>query len=237
MLGQVKIQTEFREKMADNLEHEMRTPLAGISASLQNLGKELNNPPSHIQEYLDWAIEDTARLESLLSTIRDATNLQQALIHDEKEEFDLNKAIEMWLEHGWQPAFVGITFIYDGPSEVVQFLGDPGRLHQMLDKIVENAVTFHKNNTPILLSLRQPTESQVELSVTNEGPTIPDELRPQIFNSMVSSRIQKDNQPHLGLGLYIAREITRQYGGNIQSESLTNHAGTRFIITLQNQIS
>ena len=235
MLGQVKIQTEFREKMADNLEHEMRTPLAGISASLKNLAKELDNPTPHIQEYLDWAVEDTARLESLLSTIRDATNLQQALTHDEKEEFDLNKAIEMWLEHSWQPAFPGVTFIYDGPGEVVQILGDPGRLHQMLDKLVENAVTFHTKNTSILINLRQQTESHIEMSVTNEGPPIPEELRPQIFNSMVSSRMQKDNQPHLGLGLYIAREITKQYGGNIQSESSTSPPATRFIITLLNQ--
>lgn len=236
MLGQIKIQTEFREKMADNLEHEIRTPLAGISASLKNLSKELDNPDAHIQEYLDWAVEDVARLEALLSTIRDATNLQQALTHDEKEDFDLNKAIEMWLEHSWQPAFPNVTFTYEGPELTIPFIGDPGRLHQMLDKLVENAVTFHTKDTPILLSLQQQTGSQVVLSVTNEGPTIPDELRPQIFNSMVSSRSQSDNQPHLGLGLYIAREITKQYGGTIQAVSSIAPVGTKFIITLNGPI-
>jgi len=235
MLGQIKIQTEFREKMADNLEHEIRTPLAGISASLKNLSKELNNPEPHIQEYLNWAVEDVARLEALLRTIRDATNLQQALTHDEREGFDLNRAIELWLEHSWQPAFPDVTFNYTGTGNTVPFTGDPGRLHQMLDKLVENAVTFHRNETPIVLNLRQGAESQVELSVTNEGPTIPEELRPQIFNSMVSSRSQNDNQPHLGLGLYIAREITKQYGGTIEAMSSDDPPGTRFIITLFSQ--
>lgn len=236
MLGQVKIQTEFREKMADNLEHEMRTPLAGISASLKNLAKELESPAPHIQEYLDWAVEDVERLEALLRTIRDATNLQQTLAHDEKEEFDITKALEMWLEHSWQPAFPGVTFIYEGPSNPVCFYGDPGRLHQLLDKLVENAVSFHKEGTAIQLGLKHDEGSQVVLSVTNEGPVIPEELRPQIFNSMVSSRKQNDNQPHLGLGLYIAREITSQYGGTILAETCESPPGTRFIVTLMTMI-
>lgn len=235
MLEQVKIQTAFREKMADNLEHEMRTPLAGISASLKNLINELDCPNPHIQEYLDWAIEDVGRLESLLSTIRDATNLQQALNHDERQVFDLNKATEMWLDHSWRTAFPTVSFIYNGPGERVSFSGDPGRLHQMLDKLVENAVTFHTPDTPIHLGLRKVTEAEVELTVKNEGPTIPKELRPQIFNSMVSSRMQKDHQPHLGLGLYIARQITKQYGGTIQAQSCEKPPGAKFTVTLLNR--
>ena len=232
MLHQIKIQTEFRENMADNLEHEMRTPLAGISASLKNLAMELGDPAPHIQDYLDWALEDVGRLEGLLSTIRDATNLQQALIHDQREDFDLNIAVEMWLNHSWQPAFSGVEFIYDGPKQPVYFSGDPGRLHQMLDKLVENAVAFHTKNTPIRIALTSTEDDRIELSVSNEGPTIPNEIKSQIFNSMVSSRRKSDKEPHLGLGLYIAREIAHQYGGTIKAESYPQGPGTRFIITL-----
>jgi signal transduction histidine kinase len=57
MLNQLKIQTEYREKMADNLELEMRTPLAGISASLKNMAREMDNPPKHLTEYLNWALK------------------------------------------------------------------------------------------------------------------------------------------------------------------------------------
>ncbi|MFT5699743.1 MAG: two-component system sensor histidine kinase ChvG [Desulforhopalus sp.] len=236
MLEQVKIQTEFREKMADNLEHEMRTPLAGISASLKNLAKEFDTPIPNIQEYLDWALEDVGRLEALLSTIRDATNLQQALIHDLREQFELNTAIEMWLSHSWQPAFPDVEFVYDGPGCPVIISADPGRLHQMLDKLVENAVSFHTKGTPIHIGLSSFGESQIELSVTNEGPAIPEELKTQIFNSMVSCRIQNDNQPHLGLGLYIAREIATQYRGTIKAESCSPGSGTQFTITLTTNI-
>ncbi|MFT5727712.1 MAG: two-component system sensor histidine kinase ChvG [Desulforhopalus sp.] len=232
MLEQLQIQTQFKEKMADNLEHEIRTPLAGISASLKNLAIELDTPPPHIQEYLDWALEDVIRLEALLSTIRDATNLSQALIHDQREEFELNKAVEMWLNHSWQPAFPDVDFRYEGPEQSIPFSGDPGRLHQMLDKIIENAVSFHTQNTPIQIALTSATEHHIQIVVENKGPVIPDELKSQIFNSMVSSRKQNDNQPHLGLGLYIAREIASQYKGSIKAESNSDSSGTRFIISL-----
>lgn len=232
MLEQLQIQTQFREKMADNLEHEIRTPLAGISASLKNLTVELETPPPHIQEYLDWALEDVKRLEALLSTIRDATNLSQALTHDQQEEIELNRAMLMWLHHSWQPAFPDVDFRYEGVEQPILFSGDPGRLHQMLDKLIENAVSFHTKNTPIQIDLTRPTEHQIKIVVENKGPVIPDELKSQIFNSMVSSRKQSDNQPHLGLGLYIAREIASQYRGTIKAESNSDSSGARFIITL-----
>jgi len=237
MLEQLQIQTQFKEKMADNLEHEIRTPLAGISASLKNLAIELDTPPPHIQEYLDWALEDVRRLEALLSTIRDATNLSQALTHDQREEFELNKAVEMWLNHSWQPAFPDVDFRYEGPEQPIIFSGDPGRLHQMLDKLIENAVSFHTQKTPIQIALTRSTERERQIVVENEGPLIPDELKSQIFNSMVSSRKQNDNQPHLGLGLYIAREIALQYKGSIKAESNSDNSGTRFIITLRSSDS
>ena len=130
MLEQLQLQTEYREKMADNLEHEMRTPLAGISASLKNMATEMVEPPPHITEYLSWALQDVARLEGLLTSIRDATNLHEALVHDFKEDFEIDEAIEMWLIHSWQPAFSGVEFIYHRPEQPVFLHGDPARIRQ-----------------------------------------------------------------------------------------------------------
>lgn len=239
MLNQLKSQTEYREKMADNLEHEMRTPLAGISASLKNLTRELNNPPEHLMNYLNWALEDVARLEALLTTVRDATSLQQALSHDFKEDFLLDTAIDMWLEHSWRQAFPGAKFIFHKPASPVTLHGDPARIRQMLDKLVENAVSFHHPDTPIEISLSQNNNTRT-LTVTNQGPTIPQEWHNQIFNSMVSyrqhnrekKRPQKGTGPHLGLGLYIVRSIVEHHEGAVSVSSLKDDKGTVFTLTL-----
>lgn len=244
MLNQLQIQTEYREKMADNLEHEMRTPLAGISASLKNLTREMDNPPAHLTEYLNWALEDVARLEALLTAVRDATNLQEALAQDFKEDFLLDTAIEMWLAHSWQQAFPEVEFSYHRPKSPVNLHGDPARIRQMLDKLIDNAVSYHLPGTPIEIALEKENNS-IQLIVANQGPTIPEELQNQIFNSMVSYRQQKDKQqgqpnnhnknsgPHLGLGLYIVRTIIEHHQGTVRARSTENDKGTQFILSLQ----
>lgn len=232
MLNQLQVQIAYREKMADNLEHEMRTPLAGISASLKNLSKELDDPEENISKYLQWALTDVDRLENLLTSIRDATSLKEALGKDQKEEFELDTAIELWLNHNWRPAFDGVTFTFHKPDSTVIFHGDPGRIQQMLDKLIENAVSFHTLDTPIEITLSKKSDV-IKLGIANKGPVIPKDMHNQIFNSMVSHRTKKRSGPHLGLGLYIVRTIVEQYGGKVGIESYADGSGVIFTLTLR----
>ena len=71
----------------------MCIPLAGTSASLKNLAREMDNPAEHLIKYLNWALVDVARLEALLTAVCDATNLQEALELDFKEDYLLDTAI------------------------------------------------------------------------------------------------------------------------------------------------
>jgi len=231
MLKQIENQTEFREKMADNLEHEMRTPLAGISASLKNLMKELEAPPPRITEYLEWALADVNRLEALLTAIRDAASLQEMLEQDHREEFDLGKAISMWLSHSWQPAFDSVEFLYQPPVKPIPFTADPARIHQMLDKLIENAISFHTVDTPVTITLFEQSGKAV-IGVANHGPVIPEEIQGQIFQSMVSQRRQKNGSPHLGLGLYIVRTIAEHLGGSVEVVSTPDTTLTTFSVHL-----
>ncbi len=231
MLTQLTIQTEYREKMADNLEHEMRTPLAGISASLKNLAGELKNPSEHITKYLHWALEDINKLETLLNAIGDKTNLQEELSLDFKEDFNLERALQMWLDHSWRQAFPETEFIYHKPREPIILHGDPSRIRQMLDKLIDNAVSFHTPGSPIEIGLAMKNR-KIELRITNQGPTIADELQNQIFNSMVSYRQQKGSKPHMGLGLYIVRTIIEHHQGEVSVCSTEDNNGTIFTLTL-----
>ena len=219
MLRQLSEQSIYRETMADNLEHEMRTPLAGISASLKNLRGEIDDPPERIRNYLDWALTDVMRLEQLLAAIRDATSLQQALDRDSHEDFNLAEALRIWLEHSWRQAFPEVEFCYRQPETAIFLHGDPGRIRQLLDKLIENGVSFHTAGTAMEIGLQQ-QDREITLTVTNQGPPIPDEIRGQLFNTMVSSRAKHDSRPHLGLGLYIARTIILHHQGAISVDNL-----------------
>ncbi len=236
MLEQLQQQIEHREKMADNLEHEMRTPLAGVAASLKNLKQEQlrqqENPPKQIMEYIRWAERDVQRLEGLLTSIREAASLKNALVLDSKEQFDLGRAVSMWLEHGWQLAFSEVKFLYQQPEQEATVEGDPVRLHQALDKLVENAVSFHQPETPIELLLEEQGEFIV-MQVVNQGPTIDPAVQQQIFNSMTTNRPVKDDRPHMGLGLYIVRTILEHHGGKASVRNLDDgRSGVVFAISL-----
>lgn len=232
LLQQLKQQVEYKEKMADNLEHEIRTPLAGISAALKNISQELEQPPESIQNYINWAMSDAKRLENLLSAIRDATNLNEALNHDLHEVFNLKEALQMWLEHGWQPSFPETRFILTVPEESLFIKGDPARIKQMLDKLIENGISFMKENSAIEISLAS-FQNDIQLSISNEGPTIPEENLAHIFNSMVSVRNQSTSSPHLGLGLYIVRIIAEHHKGSVLVENMTaDRQGVKFSLLL-----
>ena len=231
MLRQLREQNEYREHMADNLEHEMRTPLAGISASLKNLEQELGAQDIQVQNYMHWALADVRRMESLLTAIRDATNLQEALQQDFMEDFDFAKALAIWLEQSWQKSFPGVQFLLTTAKVSMIVRGDPDRLRQMIEKLIDNAVSFHIPGTPILLSLTG--NDRLELTVRNQGPKIEVAVQGQIFNSMVSLRSRKKNSPHLGLGLYIVRSIAHHHGGTVRVTNMTGESdGVCFKVSL-----
>jgi len=235
MLSQLQQQIEHREQMADNLEHEMRTPLAGIAASVKNLRQEQldTNPSDRIMEYIEWVERDVQRMEELLTSIREATTLKNALLLDSMELFDLGRAVSVWLEHGWRPAFNKVDILYQAPEHEVLVNGDPVRLRQALEKLVENAVSFHTPGTPIELQLEQHEDDNISLLVINQGPTIEPDMQQQIFHSMISNRAVKDKLPHLGLGLYIVRTVLDHHDGRVSVQNLADErTGVVFTITL-----
>jgi K+-sensing histidine kinase KdpD len=183
-------------------------------------------------EYIQWVERDVQRVEELLTSIREATTLKNALLLDSMEIFDLGKAVAVWLEHGWRPVFNEVEICYQEPEQEILIKGDPVRLRQALDKLIENAVSFHTPETPIELTLEN-HEDTVSLLVINQGPTIDPDKQQQIFHSMISNRTVKDKEPHLGLGLYIVRTVLDHHDGQVSVQNLSDgRTGVIFTITL-----
>jgi K+-sensing histidine kinase KdpD len=106
--------------------------------------------------------------------------------------------------------------------------GSPELIVQMLDKLVDNAVGFSNDGDTISFALAA-EGNQLLLTVTNPGPPLPERMRYQMFDSMVSMRPGEDNK-HLGLGLYVARLIAEGHGGRIGAENTAD--GVAVHITL-----
>ena len=98
----------------------------------------------------------------------------------------------------------------------------------MLDKLVDNAVDFSGDNEIIKVGLQQ-QEDWLIVTVANPGPSLPERMRTQLFDSMVSVRGSGGDE-HLGLGLYIAKLISEGHGGRISAVNI--EGGVQFSVTL-----
>ena len=98
---------------------------------------------------------------------------------------------------------------------------------QLLDKLVDNAVSFSAPGSRIDIELDD-AGADVVLSVANRGPTLPATMREHLFDSLVSIRDSRDGRPHLGLGLHIVALIAKFHGGRVAADDLPDASGAVF---------
>jgi dedicated sortase system histidine kinase len=211
----------YQEKMAGRLSHELRTPIAVVRSSLDNLKQ--TPLPNDARVYMVRAQEGLARLTTILTRMTEAARLEQSLSEAERERFDLANVVAGCVD-GYRQAYPTASIAFVRPLSQIMLVGAPDLIAQMLDKLVANAVEFGKDGV-IDVSLTR-DEGDVLLSVSNEGPPLPEMQAGHLFDSMVSVRGGGDAaEPHLGLGLYIVRLIAEFHGGHAQAANRPDAAG------------
>ena len=160
----------------------------------------------------------------------EATRLEQSLHAEARSRFDLAAVLGECVS-GYRLAYPDRTFELQAPAQPLRADGSPDLFAQLLDKLVANAVDFGRPGTPIRIALAQAGHA-AQLTVTNTGPLIPDEVRGRLFESMISARGERaGSEPHLGLGLYIARLIAEFHGGSIAAANLPDGSGVSVRLT------
>jgi len=219
----------YQEAMAGRLSHELRTPIAVVRSSVDNLA--LHPLPDDVRVYIARAQEGLARLGNIITRMTEATRLEESLAEAERERFDLARVIVGCVD-GYRAAYPGRVFELRVPSGEAQFYGAPELIAQMLDKLCENAVEFAASDTPIVVALQE-DESRFRIAVSNRGPALPETMQERLFDSMVSVRERRgDSAPHLGLGLYIVRLIAEFHGGRAIAANRQDGEGVTVSVTL-----
>ncbi|WP_419592720.1 ATP-binding protein [Thiolapillus sp.] len=226
VLSRLQEYNRYLQAMASRLSHEFRTPLAIIRTSLEN--SSLVDDAKEKQAYLQRAQKGVDRLELILRQLQEATQLEKALEQVEVQPFDLCELLAFSLEN-YASIHPGLTFELQ-PCVACRISGSPELVHQALEKLLDNAVDFHQSGTPIAVRLVR-EQQQVFVCVSNQGPAIPPNM--DLFQSMVSLREKRQEQPHLGLGLYLVKLIAEFHGGGTRMENRPDEKAVSFCFGLR----
>lgn len=256
LLARLREHTNYLRSLASKLSHELRTPLAVVQSSLDNL--DAADLPEQAKIYSERAREGSARLRSILTAMSEASRVEQAIGQAEPERFDLREVLAGCV-NGYRDIYAARNFELDLPDRAAVLTGSPELIAQMLDKLVDNAADFTADGGRISVALddyspasshparRERTRRGGEaisaalprdpraprkwrLTVTNDGPPLPDAMQGRLFDSMVSLRSGKTDRPHLGFGLYIARLIAEAHGAVIEARNLPGDGGVEFAV-------
>jgi two-component system sensor histidine kinase ChvG len=228
LLSQVAEYNSYLKTLGQKLTHELRTPMAVVLTSLENLRADPGGPQAIV--YLRRAEQGIHRLQSMVSALGAATRVEQAIADSRPESFDLSVVLGE-LFTAYVDTHPDRHIDVRVPDRSCPVIGSPELLAQMLDKLFENALEFCPSGGRIGLALEVEGTACI-LRVTNTGSRLADDLESQLFESMVSARPRSSDSPHLGLGLYIARLIARHHGAEIAARNLPGDGGVEICVRI-----
>ncbi|MGI9234943.1 MAG: ATP-binding protein [Woeseiaceae bacterium] len=215
VLQQLGDYNDYLRSLASKLSHELRTPLAIVTSSLENLEHEDLSDAG--KGYTERARGGAERLRRILSAMSEASRVEELMTNVEPEPFDLKCVLASTVD-AYRDVYDERTFNFDCALSEATMSGAPELLIQMLDKLIDNAVGFSETGDTVTIGLSS-IDGAFEISVANPGPPLPERMRTQMFDSMVSMRPGGSDR-HLGLGLYIARLIAAGHGGRVEADNV-----------------
>jgi len=227
LLARLRDHTRYLTTLKGKLAHELRTPLAVVATSLDNLEREPHE--ENLKPYLARLREGTDRLDSILVSMSEATALEQAVTSMSREPFDLGGVVRGCVE-GYGDVYRERSFDFANQTGTANVLGSADLVAQMLDKFIDNAVSFSAAGTTISVDLAA-RDGEYVLSIANEGPPLPADMRTSLFDSLVSVRERDGEKGHLGLGLYVVALIADFHGGTVDARDLSDGTGVVFTVT------
>ena len=111
-------------------------------------------------------------------------------------------------------------------------LGHDSRLAQVINNLIDNAVSFSPEGGKVLVVVRT-SEDAITITVTDEGPGIRGDIT-RIFQRFYTDRPDGEHfGDHSGLGLAISKQIVEAHGGSVTAENRTDRTGAQFTVTLK----
>jgi signal transduction histidine kinase len=221
---------QIRRDFVANVSHELRTPLTALRGYVEALSDGAN--PDDSRRFLEIIARHTERMERLVKDLLrlarldagqetldviacDASNLIHAVVTE------LSSALDERRQHVEVSIGAGAEHL----------LADPTKLHDVLRNLIANAITYSPERTTIRVDTER-HGSSVTLSVSDEGPGIPEEDLSRVFERFYRVDKSRARDPGgTGLGLAIVKHLIELHKGEVKAENL-QPTGAKVSVTL-----
>jgi two-component system sensor histidine kinase ChvG len=221
------VHLRFVETFASDVAHEFKNPLASIRTAAEMLADV--DEPEQRQRFHAMVNKEIARLEKLLSGVREITMLDAAIAREPFTIVALPDLLTQIVEGFRLRMRSRVTYELALEAEG-NVRGSSERLAQAFENILDNAASFTPDGGTIRLSLQREGASLV-IRCDDEGPGIPESHIARVFDRFFSYRPEEGRAGHTGLGLSIVKTVIEAHGGRVNATN-RSEGGTRFEIVL-----
>ncbi|MGH1505827.1 MAG: sensor histidine kinase [Acidimicrobiales bacterium] len=212
-----------------SVSHDLRTPMTAIRGYAEALRDGSVSGPDGVSAAAGVIERQAGRLDRLIRDLLDLARLDSRQFPIDRAPIDLRAvAEESVAAHAAVAEADGIALVAQTPTDAVVVDGDHDRLAQVVGNLLDNALKYAAGRVTVSV---QRTGASAVLSVADDGPGIPADDLPHVFERLyVTQRAPRRAEQSSGLGLAIVRELVAAMGGTVEVGS-PEGSGTAFTVT------
>ncbi|HEY9062733.1 MAG TPA: ATP-binding protein [Pseudobacteroides sp.] len=227
LAGTLEKQEILRKRIGADVAHELRTPLATLQSHMEAMIDGIWKPDAN---RLKSCHEEIIRINKMVGDLEKLAKYESETLVLNKTRFDISKLIQSIIRN-FEPEFKNkdIQIVFKGESEDV--IADKDKISQVAINLISNALKYTPGGGTVNISVKG-AEDITEISVKDNGPGIPEEDLPFIFERFYRADKSRNRfTGGSGIGLTIVKAITEAHKGRIEVQSKINE-GTEFILSL-----
>jgi signal transduction histidine kinase/DNA-binding response OmpR family regulator len=239
-IGHARLYAEARRAVAAREEflavatHELRTPLTSLRGNAQLLAREQARGPlatERAAELLRRVLEGVDRLGALVGDLLDVSRMRAGQLTVDARPVDLVALLDAVVRRH-AAAAPEHTLRFAGQVDTCILAADPGRLEQVFDNLIANALKYSPHGGTVQVGLHR-EQGSVHVTVADDGIGLPPGAAERVFEPFGRGANAVERAiPGLGLGLYICRSIVERHGGRLWAESEGEGRGTTVHLVL-----
>jgi two-component system sensor histidine kinase BaeS len=231
MVDKLIEQRSVRQKLLDDIAHELHQPISSIHAALEVIQGESEGIPKPIQYLQDALMGELERLGRLIESLKVVAKSGLEPVVYKQTPVDISEIVNRIVQlNGAKAQQLGIGLISELPDHLPQVNANKDALVEIFSNLVDNALKYTPGGGQVIVSAGK-TQGRLWIRVSDTGMDLTKEEQKSLFERFYRGDTTRSRPEGLGLGLAITYELVQAHGGTIHVSSEPDR-GTTFLVEL-----